>query len=379
MNAVALQMLIGDKAKYCGLIFAIAFSSFLVAYQVSAFTGLMNRTTSQIRDIRDARIWVMDAQTQYADEVKALPDQDLYRIRGVEGVDWAVPLYKGVSRAKVDDGRFRSVILIGVDDATLVGAPRDLALGDLSRLRDPGTIAIDQVGFRFFFPDKPLQLDRTLTMNDHLVRIVAIVNSSAPFQNLPVVYTRYSQAITYVGRERNLMSFVLAKGRDGVPEADLCARIQSATQLKAMTATAFNWQNIRYQAKHSGIPVNYGIVVTVALVVGTVVAGQTFYLFIYESLRQFGTLKAIGVTGLRIVGMILLQVFVVGSIGYCFGIAMTAALLTAVRGNLQLRGFWLPWEVMAGTAIVELVIIALASLMSIRRVLVLEPVEVFRG
>jgi putative ABC transport system permease protein len=133
MRYIAWQMLTGDRAKYLGLIFAIAFSTFLMSHQVSIFCGLMNRTSSQIDDVEDANLWVMDAKTQYLDEVKALPDQDLYRIRGVEGVQWAVPLFKGTSRARGRDGKFRGVILMGFDDASLVGcllytspSPRDV-------------------------------------------------------------------------------------------------------------------------------------------------------------------------------------------------------------------------------------------------------------
>jgi putative ABC transport system permease protein len=84
-------MLIGDRAKYLGLIFAVAFSTFLMPHQSSIFAGIMNRTTSQIKDIKDANIWVMDPKTQYFDEVKALTDDDAYRVRGVAGVEWAVP------------------------------------------------------------------------------------------------------------------------------------------------------------------------------------------------------------------------------------------------------------------------------------------------
>ena len=54
MNYVALQMLFGDRAKYLGLIFAIAFSTFLMSHQSSIFAGIMNRTRSQIKDVRDA-------------------------------------------------------------------------------------------------------------------------------------------------------------------------------------------------------------------------------------------------------------------------------------------------------------------------------------
>ena len=379
MNYIAWQMLTGDRSKYLGLIFAIAFSTFLMSHQTSIFAGLMNRTTSQIRDVRDAHIWVMDAKTQYVDEVKALTDQDLFRIRGVEGVEWAVPLYKGLSRAKGSNGKFRAVILMGLDDASLVGAPRDLALGSLDGLRQPDSIIIDRVGFEFFFPGEPLQLGKTFEMNDRLGRVVAIANSSAPFQNLPVFYTRYSQAVNYVGRERNQMSFVLVKPRDAVSDSQICARIEAATQLKAATADEFGYQTIWYYIHHTGIPLNFGITVLIALIVGTVVAGQTFYIFTVENLKQFGALKAIGVTNLRITSMILLQALVVGVIGYCLGIAMTAAFFEVTKNNLDLRGFRLPWEIMAGTALVVLVIVSLASLMSVRRVLVLEPAAVFRG
>src|SRR5262250_3778547 len=122
-------MLTGDRAKYLSLIFAIAFSTFLLENQSSIFAGIMKRTTSQILDVTDADIWVMDKKTEYIDEVKPLTDNDLYRVRGVPGVQWAVRLFKGQPRAKAPDGKFRVVILMGLDDATLVGAPGRMVLG----------------------------------------------------------------------------------------------------------------------------------------------------------------------------------------------------------------------------------------------------------
>ena len=379
MRFIAWQMLTGDKAKYLGLIFAIAFSTFLMSHQVSIFCGLMNRTASQIDDVRDASIWVMDPKTQYIDEVKALTDQDLFRIRGVPGVEWAVPLFKGTSRAKGPDGKFRGVILMGLDDATLTGLPRSVMLGRAEALAEPESIAVDQVGYKFFFPGEEPRLGRTLDLNDHTLKIVAIVNSSAPFVNLPVFYTRYTQAIQLVGRERNQMSFVLAKAAAGVTDAQATQAIQAGTGLQAKTSNEFGWDTIWYYIKNTGIPINFGITVVIALVVGTVVAGQTFYLFTLENLKQFGALKAIGVNDWRIVGMIIMQAVIVGSIGYCLGIAMTAAFFEATKADLDLRGFRLLPQIMQGTAAAVFMIIFLASAVSVRRVIVLEPAVVFRG
>lgn len=380
MNFVAWKMLTADRAKYLGLIFAIAFSTFLMSHQTSIFFGLMDRTRSQIVDVRDADIWVMDPKTQYLDEVKALPDQDLYRVRGVAGVKWAVPLFKSTARAKVHtDGKFRSVILMGIDDGSLVGAPRSMALGNFSSLREPESIILDRVGYNFFFPGEPLSTGKQIEVNDHILRIVGICNSAAPFVNLPVAYTRYSIALDLVGRERNLMSFIVAKPAAGISEAEAARRIAKATNLRALTADAFGWETIWYYVKNTGIPINFGITVMVSLVVGMVVTGQTFYLFVLESLKQFGALKAIGVTNRRITGMVLLQAFVAGAIGYCLGIAMTAGFFESTKDSLDLRGFYLAPQVMTGVAMTVLVIVALASIISIRRVAVLEPAVVFRG
>lgn len=379
MNFVALKMLTGDRAKYLGLIFAIAFSSFLMAHQASIFAGIMDRTRSQILDVTDADVWVMDRNTQYFDEASALTDDDLYRVRGVDGVKWAVPLFKGQPRAKTLDGKFRVVILLGLDDATLVGAPRKMLLGSIDDLRQPDAAIIDEAGYRFFFPDGPLQLDKILEMNDHRVRLVGICDASAPFTTFPVVFTRYSQALGYVGRERNLLSFVLVKPLRGVAISELSQRIEAATGLKAMSGSQFGWATIVYYLRHTGIPVNFGLTVMIALIVGTVVAGQTFYIFTIENLKQFGALKAIGVSDRRIVGMILLQALVVGAIGYSLGMGMAASFFAIFVHKIATRGIVLLWQVMVGDAAVVFLIVIAASLMSIRKVLVLEPAVVFRG
>jgi putative ABC transport system permease protein len=379
MNFVALKMLVADRAKYFGLIFAIAFASFLLANQVSIFIGIMTRPSSQIRDVVDADIWAMDPQTLYSDEVYALRDYDLYRIRSVPGVQWAVPLYKGNGRAKGPDGKFRNVILMGVDDASLVGAPRKMLVGSIYDLRRPDAAIIDKAGYLYFFPGEPLQAGRTLQMNEKRVLIVGISDASAPFQSFPVLHTRYSQAIGFVGRERNVLSFILAKPAAGVSAEEANRRIETATGLRARSAEEFSLDAFRFYLRNTGIPVNFGITVMIALIVGTVVAGQIFYIFTIENLKQFATLKAIGVTNRRIVAMILLQAAVVGGTGYALGMGMAAAFFSITFNYLPTRGIVLPWQVMAGIAAVVFFVVGVASLMSIRRVLVLEPAVVFRG
>ena len=138
-------------------------------------------------------------------------------------------------------------------------------------------------------------------------------------------------------------------------------------------------QTIGFYLNNTGIPVNFVITIGLAFLVGAVVAGQTFYLFTLENLKQYGVLKAVGVTDRRIIGMILLQAATIGTLGYSIGMGMAAAFFEVTLNYLPTRGIVLMWQAGVGTGLTVLVIIVLASLLSLRRVLVLEPAVVFRG
>jgi putative ABC transport system permease protein len=379
MSWIALKMLTGDRSKYFGIIFGVAFASLLMAQQMAIFVGVMLRTTSQIRDVPDAGIWVMDPAVQYVEELKALPDTDLHRVRGVPGVAWAVPLYKGLLQARQEGGTFRQVIVMGVDDATLIGGPREMVRGTLADLRRPDAVVVDEAGFQLLWPGEPMQLGNILEIGERRAVLVGICKASAPFQTWPILYTRYSQAVHFTSTDRHHLTFVLAQAEPGLSARQVCERISRQTALLALTGEDFSSKTIGYYMKSTGIPINFGITVALGFIVGVAIAGQTFYLFTMENLKQFGALKAMGLGNKRIVGMILLQALVVGVVGYGLGMGATALFFEATRDITHLRGFFLPWEVMLGTGAAVLLIVVLSSLLSIRRVLVLEPAVVFRG
>ena len=67
-------------------------------------------------------------------------------VRSVPGVEWAVPLYKGVQRARLRDGNYEQIALVGIDSSTLIGRPHTVIEGRIEELRSPDTVAIDQLG-----------------------------------------------------------------------------------------------------------------------------------------------------------------------------------------------------------------------------------------
>jgi putative ABC transport system permease protein len=375
---IAWKMLVGNRVKYLGIVFGVVFAAVLIAQQASIFCGLMSLTVSQIRDVEGPGIWVMDKNVQYVDDIKPMADTELFRVKSVPGVEWAVRFYKGIARARLEEGSYEQMILLGLDDATLVGAPEGMFMGSIADLRTPDAVIMDDAGYRRIWPGEPYRLGRSFEMNDRRAVVVGLTKASRTFQSFPIVYTRYSQAVLFAPPERKVLSFVLAEAAPGLSEEEVCRRITERTGLQALTRQQFLWKTIRYYLAKTGIPVNFGITVFLGFLVGTAIAGQTFYLFTVENIRQFGALKAMGTSNWTILLMVLAQGLQVGVIGYGLGVGLAAVFGWVVKGASRLA-FFMPWQVLAITAAAVFVIVLVASLLSIRKVLVVDPAIVFRG
>ena len=378
MMWIAWKMLIGNRGKYLGIVFGIVFAALLIAQQSSIFCGLMSLTISQILDVPGASIWVMDDNVQFVDDIKPLADTSLFRVKSVPGVDWAVPFYKGIARARLEEGSYEQMILLGLDDATLIGAPQGIFMGSIAALRTPDALNIDQAGYKRIWPGEPERLGRIFEMNDRRAVVVGITKARKTFQSFPILYTRYSQAIRFAPPERKVLSFVLANPQPGLTAEEVGRRIEAQTGLQALSGERFLWKTIRYYMEKTGIPVNFGITVLLGFFVGTAIAGQTFYLFTVENIRQFGALKAMGTSNRTILLMVLSQALHVGLIGYGVGVGLAAA-FGWWSGQTTRLSFFMPWQVLALTAAAVFVIVLVASVLSIRKVLVVDPAIVFRG
>lgn len=386
MNYIAIKMLMGDRGKYLGIVMGLTFASLIMTQQPAIFIGLMTRSFSFISDVGLPDIWVMDPKVQFIDDIKPLQDTELYRVRGVKGVQWAMPLYKGLLKARLANGTFQTCNVIGLDDTTLIGGPPVMLEGRLEDLRrsDAVIVDIDGATTKLATPparkgDKPtpLRIGDTLELNDHRAIVVGIAKTTKTFQSQPVVYTTYSRATLYAPRERKQLSFVIAKARAGENLHELTRRIKETTGLAAYTQQEFKKITFDYFMENTGIPINFGISVTLGFIVGAAIAGQTFYNFTLENLRQFGVLKAMGAGNWTLLRMILLQASLVGSIGYGLGVGLTSLFGYAMRNTIL--AFKFPWQLLVFSGAGVMVICIVAALISIRKVVQLEPAVVFKG
>lgn len=377
-------MLMGDKGKYLGIVMGLTFASLIMTQQPAIFVGILARTYSFISDTGLPDIWVMDEKVQFIDDIKPLQDTELYRVRGISGIAWAMPMYKGLLKARLADGAFQTCNVIGLDDTTLIGGPPIMLEGNISDLRRSDSVIIDVDGLneklsKLSADGKkiPLKIGDSLELNDHRAIIVGIAKVTRTFQSQPVIYTTYSRAKSYAPKERKLLSFVLVKAAKGQDLGELTRRIRDKTGLAAYTRQEFMDITYNYFIKNTGIPINFGISVLLGFIVGAAIAGQTFYNFTLENIRQFGVLKAMGTSNWTLLRMILLQAVLVGSIGYGMGVGLTALFGYAMRYTIL--AFKFPWQLLVFSGAGVSIICMLAALISILKVIRLEPAIVFKS
>lgn len=185
--------------------------------------------------------------------------------------------------------------------------------------------------------------------------------------------------MVYTNNGRNQLSFLLVHSIEGEDPTIVAERIHQQTGLQALTSTAFREKAVQYVIKNTGIPVSFGTVIALGVIVGISVVGLMFNLFVLENLRHFAVLKAIGTKNTKLMGMVLLQAMVVGFVGYSIGLGAAAMFFEFAGRNSNFSGFFLPWQIGLGSGLVAAAIIMIAAMFALRRVLVIEPAIVFRG
>lgn len=396
MTLIALRMLVGDTVKWLGVVLGVFFCTFLITHLLSMLFAMFDRTYATISDIPQADIWVMDPATEWVDEPAGLSDTALDRVRGVEGVAWATPLVTVPLRTRLLTGQSRSVLVIGIDDASLVGAPEHLAQGSIDSLRSADAVIVDEASANgllrialeppprrpgwdvpdFTVPTRPLRVGDEMLINDHRAIVVGVAKLTTRFLSRAVAYTTYTNALKLAPPQRNLTSFVLVKAADGRDPRAVAARIAAATGLRARTARDFSQDTVDYVVKTSGVLGRIIFMVGVGVVVGICVSGLLLFLFTAENARYYATLKALGAGDRQVALMVVVQAALSGVMGYGLGVGFSSLLSRIIVSSAM--PYRLTWFTLGFTALAVLVVSTFSAVLSSIKVMRVEPAMVFK-
>jgi putative ABC transport system permease protein len=377
MIGLALQMLSADRAKYFAMILAVALSIFLMQNQASIMVSVFAMTGAQIRDVSEAQFWVMEPDTECFDQVKPVPANALYQVRGTEGVSWALPLMKFDGYARTESGNLSVVTMMGVDDASLVGLPPRILKGNVDAVRERGTVIVDPGGAKLLFPNDKEILGERIRIGSESLRVVALSDASAPFTGFPILHMTRMTALMLRQAEQRDTTFIVGALKPGADMAAVERSLKERFGLKALTSDGFMKSSEAYYAAQ-GIPMLFGLTIAIGLVVGTVITGQTFMMFVKENSRHLAVLKVVGVTARQFASMLAAQAGTVVILGSCFGTALAAGTSEFARGQPFLRGVFLPGWVAVATCVALAVVTGFAVMLSFRKIQQLEPAAVFR-
>ncbi len=361
------------------LIGGLTFASLLMTQQSSVFCGIMLWTTATLSNCR-ASIWVVDPNVQQVNEIRSMRDTDVNRVRTVDSVAWAVPLYWTILQAKLIDGTFQNVQLVGLESTTFVGRPEKMIQGKLEDLLLPKTVVVDTLAIQKLSVgrSKPLEMGDVFEINDKEARIVGICETHRSFIGTPYIFTTYDQAIQYSPKTRKMLSFVLAEPKPGYTDEKVAEQIANETQLKAYTEHEFQWATMKWYFINTGIPISFGTTIIMGFIVGIAICGQTFYTFVLDHLKHLGALKAMGASNFLLARMVLVQAFTVGFIGYGCGVGLASWFGYIVIAKTQ-PPFFMPYQLPLVTFGVIILICSFSALIGIIKVWRLEPAIVFRG
>jgi putative ABC transport system permease protein len=372
---IAFKLLINDKGKFAALLVGITFAVFLMVMMTSMFAGILHRSSSTVINI-GAKIWIMDPAVNTVASSIPMPDYILDAVRSIDGVKYAVPLYSGAALVKLRSGVYQAATVIGLDDASLFGRP-ELIEGRIEDIyAENAFIVVKDAEFPKL--DNP-KLGSEFEINDHkgVILGIAKVTSSGLF-GIPTLYTTYKRAIQYIPSTRYTISYILVEPKNGDAVQNIKLQVKKLGY-EALTKDDFIEKVSMFYKYQTGLGINVLLMTVISFIVGLSISGQTFYTFILENLDKFGALKAIGAKGRELVYMIMFQATFTCLTGYGLGIGLSSIIIALAKLRLPSYAARITYWNLSFAFLMVLIIAGVSSYIGIRKVIKIEPFDIFRG
>jgi len=372
---IGFKLLVNDKAKFSALLIGITFAVFLMMQMTAMFAGILNHAFSTVTNI-GAEMWIMDPAVNTASSAIPMPNYLLDAVRSMDGVNYAVPLFIGGAQVKLEDGTFQSVSVVGLDDESLFGRP-EMIQGNIQDIYADNSFFV--VKDAEFSKLKNPKIGTAFELNDHHGVIVGIARVAANGLNgVPTLYTTFNRAIEYIPTTRFTISYILLQPKNEAVIADIKQKVAKLGYV-AFTKKEFNKRISDFYTYKTGIGTNILLMTVISFIVGLSISGQTFYTFILENMEKFGALKAIGAKGRELIYMILFMATFTALTGYGLGIGLVTLMISIAKSRMPNYAAIITFSNLSLAFGMVILIAAISSYIGIRKVLKIEPFDIFRG
>lgn len=373
MWSLARKILLHDRVRFVIAATGVSVSVMLILVQVGLYFGFMENASNLI-DHSTADLWVAGEGSQSFEFAAAMDERVYYRVLSTPGVQRAERVVMSFSQFKLQRGGGQGVEVLGLERGGTLLRPWNVVAGDGQRINEVDGIVVDRSELA------KLDLDGLNDRREILgtrARVVGLTEGIRSFTASPIVFTNLRTARTYTRLRPTQLQYIMVTA---VPGADLVAlrgRLRQIPHVTAYLRAELSAQTRAYWSRQTGVGNVLFMTAMLGVLVGMVIVGQILYTGTLEHLREYGTLKAMGARNGAVVQVILCQAMLYAALGYVVGSGLGLLVRASARAaNLAVvmgPGLFL------GTAALTAILCAAASVLSIVKVLRLDPATVFKG
>jgi putative ABC transport system permease protein len=370
--SLAFKNLLHDRIRFVVTALGVAFAVFLMIFQGSLLIGFL-RAAAEIVDAADADIWITARGVNCFDFSATLDRRFREIAQGVPGVASVSRVSVAFANYRKPDGGHQTVVLVGADPN--VGSRFPLPyLADSQRALEPEAIVVDEtntdaLGVRTF--PTPIEI------NSRRAHVSGKVRGFSSFLGSPYIFTSYQDATKYskLGPEEAVYLILrVTKGYDiASVKEQLAARLP---EVDVWTQDEFARRSKLYWISQTGAGAAILTAAVLAFLIGLVVVSQTIYATTMEHLDEFATLKALGASKRFVINVVLNQSLTCCLAGCVLGLSATIPIVAFARRVVA--WIYTPWWLALVVLLPCLLMCVLASIMSIRTAVSVEPARVFR-
>jgi len=390
----ALTTLWHDRQRYLPGVLAVAFSCLLIALQCGLLLGLFSITSLPI-DNTKADIWVGYPEVLSVDLDRAIPASWEAYVAAMPEIERTELYIQSFAYWDKPTGGVELCMIIGSrlgPDA--LGAMPFLTPQMRSQLTEPGAIIIDESEFDRLGIKRVGDYAEINGKRGRVVNTVTGVKSLAG----PYLFCNNETARSFLRMTEDQTMFILARCRDKADAAKVVQRLERyrATQptstnysdvkamseqplppkMSAFTAEAFSLRSRIHWLTKTKAGIALGCAAALGLLVGAVVTSQTLYAATAAAFKEYAVLRAMGIPRWRMAGTVLAQSFWVGIAGV--GLALPSVFALANIGSELGTKVELPWQLLALSVGVTMVMAMLSGLAALRSLRLIEPVALLR-
>jgi putative ABC transport system permease protein len=382
-----------ERQRYVPGVLAVAFSCLLIALQCGLLLGLFSITSLPI-DNTSADVWVGHPDVPSVDLGRPIPSawQSYLTMPEVERCEVYL---QGFAYWDKPTGGVELCMVIGSrmgPDA--LGAVQMLTPEMRQQLTEPGSIIIDDSEF------ERLGLRKIGDYAEISGRKVRVVNTTRGVKSLagPYVFCNIETARPLLRLNEDQTMFILARCRSKADADTVVKRIGEhrssqptspnfasskeavdtplPPKMMAFSSEQFSFRSRYHWLTKTKAGIALGCAAALGLLVGAVVTSQTLYAATAASLKEFAVLRAMGIPRWRMAMTVLAQAFWVGVAGVA--LALPTVFTLAHFGNELGAKVLLPWELLALSVSVTMVMALLSGLAALRSLRLIEPVALLR-